>query len=143
MKFNRVRQSVVEQTGSDPNDGAGCGRQPHAHIHVARKRTGLQAAVFGAPREVGEPQASVEERAYRGNIEKNRTQGSRASSAANITMDLLTNPLNRGKPEMATAPTMYRPRTRGILRHSPPSAVSLECPVAYSTLPAPMKSRPL
>src|SRR5680860_1306259 len=108
MKFNRVRQSVVEQTGSDPNDGAGCGRQPHAHIHVARKRTGLQAAVFGAPREVGEPQASVEERAYRGNIEKNR---------------------HPGEP--------------GILRHSPPSAVSLECPVAYSTLPAPMKSRPL
>src|SRR5660397_282311 len=64
MKFNRVRQSVVEQTGSDPNDGAGCGRQPHAHIHVARKRTGLQAAVFGAPREVGEPQASVEAVSY-------------------------------------------------------------------------------
>src|SRR5680860_340992 len=75
MKFNWVRRSVVARTWSEPNDGAGCGRQPHAHLHVARKRTGLQAAVFGAPREVGEPQASVEERAYRVNIEKNRHPG--------------------------------------------------------------------
>ena len=37
------------------------------------------------------------------------------SSAAAITIDLLTNPLKSGKAEMEAAPTMHRPAVFGML----------------------------
>ncbi|MBT9161178.1 MAG: hypothetical protein DDT26_02482 [Dehalococcoidia bacterium] len=56
---------------------------------------------------------------------------------------LLTNPLNKGTPEIESPPTKKSQKVIGMVLYNPPNSVSFSFPVTWMTAPGPMKSNAL
>ena len=64
-------------------------------------------------------------------------------ATAESTIDLVTNPLNRGNAEIEAAPIRQKTVVYGIDRYNPPNSVALIVPARYSTAPIAMNSSDL